>query len=365
MSDSRRELRVALLGQGFMGKAHSNAFAQVNRFFETPYRVRLSVLCGRNGEALARAAQDWGWEQTATDWHEVVERQDIDLVDIALPNHLHPEVAQAAAKAGKIVFCEKPLANSVAEARAMVEAAQNVPTMVWFNYRRVPAIAYARQLIEEGRLGRIFHYRGRYQQQSGTDLTKPPSWKTDPAQAGHGVVVDLMSHAVDLALHLNGSIERVTALTRTFFENRKVEDAASALVSFANGSIGSLETTRVGVGYRNSNVFEIQGQHGMLRFDLEDLNRLDYFNADDPPPLQGTRSLLVTDKQHPYGINFWRPGHIIGYEHTFIAALADFLFSLSGDEAFHPNFEDALRVQEVLEAILQSANSGQWEGITA
>lgn len=360
MSDSRPEFRIALLGQGFMGKAHSNALAQVSRFFDVPFRMRLSLLCGRNREALERAARDWGWEAIATDWREAVERRDIDAFDIALPNYLHREAAEAAARAGKIVFCEKPLANTLADARAMVEAARNVPTMVWFNYRRAPAVAYAKQLIDEGRLGRIFHYRGCYQQQSGIDLTRPPSWKTDPAQAGHGVVVDLMSHAADLAMHLNGAFERVTALTRTFFENREVEDAAAALACFVNGSAGYLETTRVGVGYRNSNAFEIQGAKGMLRFDLEDLNRLTYFNADDPAPLQGARSILVTDKNHPYGANFWRPGHIIGYEHTFIAALGDFLSSLSRGETFHPNFEDGLRAQEVLEAVLQSADSGQW-----
>ncbi|HXE12361.1 MAG TPA: Gfo/Idh/MocA family oxidoreductase [Bryobacteraceae bacterium] len=364
MSASRPELRIALLGQGFMGKAHSNAFAQVGRFFDIPFRLRLRVLCGRDENALTKSADDWGWEETETDWRKVVERQDIDLIDIALPNHLHAEVAERAAQAGKIVLCEKPLANTLAEASAMVAAARNVPTMVWFNYRRVPAIAYARQLIDDGRIGTPFHYRGCYQQQSGIDLTRPPSWKTDPAQAGHGVVVDLMAHAVDLALYLNGAIDRVTALTRTFFENRQVEDAAASLVVFKNGSIGSLETTRVGVGHRNGNWFEMQGLRGMLRFDLEDLNRLDYFNADDPPPLEGTRSLLVTDKQHPYGANFWRPGHIIGYEHTFIAALADFLFSLSKNEVFHPNFEDGLRVQEVLDAVLQSASSGQWEDVS-
>ena len=364
MSDSRPELRVALLGQGFMGKAHSNAFAQAGRFFDIPFRLRLSILCGQNAETLAKNARDWGWEQIATDWRTVVDRPDIDLIDIALPNHLHADVAQAAAKAGKVVLCEKPLANTLVEAKAMATTAKDVPTMIWFNYRRVPAITYARQLIEEGRLGTIFHYRGCYQQQFGIDLTRPRNWKTDPTQAGHGVVVDLMSHAVDLALYLNDSIDRVVALTRTFFPNREVEDAAASLVTFRNSSVGTLETTRVGIGHRNSNWFEIQGSRGMLRFDLEDLNRLEYFNADDPPPLQGARSLLVTDKQHPYGTNFWRPGHIIGYEHTFIAALADFLSCLSRGEVFHPNFEDGLRVQEVSEAMLQSSRSGQWEEIT-
>ena len=333
-----KELRIALLGQGFMGKAHSNAFAQVRRFFDVPYRLRLQVLCGTDAASLERSAHDWGWAQTATDWRAVVERPDIDIVDIALPNHLHAEAAIAAARAGKIVLCEKPLANSVADARAMVEAAAHTPTMVWFNYRRVPAIAFAKRLIEEGTLGAPFHYRARYEQQWGPDTNRPINWKMDPAQAGHGVVGDLLSHAVDLALYLNGSIDQVSAITKFFLPGRRVEDAVASLAVFSNGSFGSLEATRFGIGYRNSNAFEIQGARGMLRFDLEDLNSLEYFNAADPPVLQGVRKLLVTDPQHPYGTNFWKPGHIVGYEHTFIAAVGDFLASLARNEPFHPNF---------------------------
>lgn len=365
MSAPRRELRVGLIGQGFMGKAHSNAFAQVSRFFDIPFRLRLRVLCGRDRETLEKSADAWGWEQTATDWRRVVESPDIDLVDIALPNHLHAEVAIAAAHAGKIVLCEKPLANTVEEAKAMVEAARHVPTMVWFNYRRVPAIAYAKKLIEDGHIGQVFHYRGTYQQQWGTDLHRPPTWKMDPTQAGHGVVGDLLSHAVDLALYLNGALEQVAALTKTFAPGRSVEDAVESLATFSNGSIGILEATRFGVGLRNGNGFEIQGAKGMLRFQLEDLNRLEFFDAQAPAVLQGIRSLLVTDPQHPYGTNFWRPGHIIGYEHTFVAALGDFLRSLTLDEPFHPNFEDGLRVQQVLDAVLRSAQSRRWEGVAA
>lgn len=365
MSVPRKELRVALLGQGFMGKAHSNAFAQLRRFFDVPIRLRLSVLCGRDRASLEQSASAWGWEQVATDWREVVERPDVDLVDIALPNHLHAEVAIAAARAGKILLCEKPLANSVEEAEAMVSAARDVPNMVWFNYRRVPAISYAKQLIEEGHIGQVFHYRGSYQQQWGTDANRPATWKMDPAQAGHGVVGDLLSHVIDLALYLNGSVEQITALTRTFMPNRTVEDAVASLATFQNGSMGTLEATRFGVGSRNGNGFEMHGQNGMLRFNLEDLNRLEFFDARDPAPLQGTRNLLVTDLQHPYGKNFWRPGHIIGYEHTFIAALGDFLWSLHRGEAYHPNFQDGLRVQKVIAAVLESAESLQWERVAA
>ncbi len=365
MSESLPELRVALLGQGFMGRAHSNAFAQVSRFFPVAFQLRLKVLCGLDEQKLKHSAALWGWEETATDWRRVIERADVDVVDIALPNHLHAEIAIAAAEAGKIVLCEKPLSNTLEEAKAMTLAAKNVATMVWFNYRRIPAVVYAKQLIDAGRLGQIFHYRGSYQQQWGPDKSRPINWKMDLAQAGHGVVGDLLSHAADLALYLNGRIEKLTSLTRTFAPGRQVEDAAISIITFANGSIGTLEATRYGIGSLNRNRFEIQGEKGMLRFNLEDMNRLEYLDATEAATLQGVRSMLITDPQHPYGKNFWKPGHIIGYEHTFIAALGDFLSSLSRGEKFHPNFDDALAVQEVLESILLSARSSEWEVVSA
>ena len=365
MSGPGKELRVALLGQGFMGKAHSNAFAQVGRFFETPYRLRLQVLCGRDTGKLSDNASAWAWEETECDWRRVVERPDIDIVDIALPNGLHYGAALAALDAGKGVFCEKPLANGLEEAVAMADAARGRRTMVWFNYRRVPAIAYAKQLIDEGRLGQIFHYRGTYQQQWGPDISRPMNWKMDPEQAGHGVIGDLFSHAVDLAMFLNGGIRELTAVSHIFFPERQVEDAALSLLKFANGSIGSLEATRYGVGHWNANAFEIQGEKGMLRFDLEDLNHLEYFDAAQPPAEQGCRRIMVTGQSQPYGKNFWRPGHVIGYEHTFIASLGDFLLALAEDKPFHPDFEDGLRVQQVLDSVLRSAESKQWETIEA
>ena len=360
-----KDLRVALLGQGFMGKAHSNAFAQVGRFFDTPYRLRMKVLCGRDVPKLATNAASWGWEKTESDWRKVIDRGDIDIVDIALPNDLHCEAAVAALQAGKIVFCEKPLANTLKEATTMSSAAKGRHTMVWFNYRRVPAVAYAKQLIEAGRLGQIFHYRGIYQQQWGPDQSRPMNWKMDPERAGHGVIGDLLSHSVDLALFLNGGIGELTAFSHIFFPGRQVEDAVLSLIQFENGSVGSLEATRYGIGHLNGNAFEIQGERGMLRFDLQDLNRLEYFDATEAAPLQGVRRITVTDPQHPYGKNFWRPGHVIGYEHTFIAALGDFLTALSNDEPFHPDFEDGLRVQRVLDAVVRSAGSKLWETITA
>jgi predicted dehydrogenase len=343
-----------------MGKAHSNAYAQVQHFFDVPFEVERAVICGRNRERAEKLASTWGWAEVATDWRAVVERPDIDLVDVATPNVLHAPMAIAAAAAGKMVACEKPLAVSGEEAARMAEAARGVATMVWYNYRRVPAVALARQLVEEGRLGRMFHYRATYLQQSGNDPTRPPSWKTEKAHAGSGAIGDLLSHAVDMALYLNGPIAEVTSLAQTFTKGRDVDDACIALARFENGSIGTFEATRFGVGCRNRNAFDMHGSRGMLRFELENLNRLDFFDATEPRSLQGARNLLVTGPDQPYSGNFWKPGHVIGYEHTFIAALGDFLGAAARGEAFHPNFDDGLRVERVLDAVKQSAGSREW-----
>ena len=285
------ELRVALLGQGFMGKAHSNAYSQAGHFYDLPYRIRRRLLCGRDAAALATMAERWGWEETSTDWRSAIERTDIDAVDISLPNHLHAPAAIAAAQAGKIILCEKPLALSLDEAMAMVEAARGVPTMVWFNYRRVPAIALARQLIDEGRLGTIFHYDAAYRQQWGADLSRAATWRMDPALAGSGVADDLLTHLIDTALYLNGPIREGIAITRTFAPNRKVDDAFAAMVTFENGSLGMFEATRFGIGIKNGNTFQIHGSKGMLRFNLERLNHLEFVDATRPSTEQGpTRS---------------------------------------------------------------------------
>jgi myo-inositol 2-dehydrogenase/D-chiro-inositol 1-dehydrogenase len=356
-----RKLRVALIGAGFMGKAHSNAYAQVGHFFDVPFGIERKVICARDRARLDKMAATWGWAETGTDWRAVVQRKDIDLVDVAVPNALHAPIAIAAAGAGKMVLCEKPLAVSGAEAACMAEAARNLPTMVWYNYRRVPAVAFARQLIDADRIGRVFHYRATYLQQSGNDPTRPPSWKTEKAQAGSGVIGDLLSHLVDTALYLNGPITEVTALARTFAPGRDVDDACILLARFENGSIGTFEATRFGVGCRNRNAFEMNGARGMLGFDLEDLNRLEFLDATEPRNTQGGRNLLVTGPDQPYSGNFWKPGHVIGYEHTFIAALADFLRALASGDDFHPNFEDGLRVQLLLDAVERSAQSRAWE----
>jgi predicted dehydrogenase len=261
-------------------------------------------------------------------------------------------------------MCEKPLALTVEDARAMARAANKVPTLVWFNYRRVPAIAYARQLIDEGRLGTIYHYNAAYKQQWGPDTSRAGTWKMDPAQAGSGVGDDLLTHTIDTALYLNGRITETVASARTIVPGRKIDDAMMALMMFENGSAGTFEATRFAIGCKNQNRFEIHGSGGMLRFNLERLNHLEFLDFNEPPVEQGLRDVLVTDMKHPIFGAFWRPGHIIGYEHTFIAALAEFLDSLARGVGFHPNFTDALAVQEVFDAVQRSIKTRQWTTVS-
>jgi predicted dehydrogenase len=357
---SKQQLNVAMIGSGFIAKAHSNAFHQVGRFFPTPFECRLKVLCGRNRAKLEGMSSQWGWEEINTDWRDVVSRQDVQVVDIAVPNALHAPIAIAAAEAGKMVLCEKPLAVSLEQAERMAKTARHLPNMVWFNYRRVPAIAFSRKLVEEGRVGEPYHYRSLYLNQSGNDPAKASGWRYQRAEAGSGATGDLLAHLIDTALYLNGPITQLLALTHTFFPSRDVDDAVMFICHFANGSLGSFEATRYGIGCRNRNAFEINGSKGMLRFDLDDMNWLEFVDATEAPRLQASRKILVTGPDHPYWQNFWKPGHIIGYEHTFIAALGDFLASLEGNEPFHPNFEDAVRVQRVLDAVERSAKSRSW-----
>ena len=352
-----------MVGSGFIARAHSNAFHQVGHFFDIEYSLHTRVVCGRNQAKLGAFAEQWDWEEIALDWESVVGRPDIDIVDIAVPNALHAPVALAAAAAGKIILCEKPLAMSVAEAEQMAAVVRNIPNLVWFNYRRVPAIAFAKQLIGEGRLGTIFHYRSYYFNQSGTDPSKSRTWRYQRSEAGSGAVGDLLSHSLDTAMYLNGEISELSATTHTFAPGREIDDAAQVMARFANGSIGSFEASRFGVGRRNGNGFEIYGSKGSLAFDLEEMNRLKFFDATDSAPMQATRNLLVTGPEHPYSTNFWKPGHIIGYEHTFVHAVHDFLTSLETDRLPEPNFRHGVKDQAVLDAIERSAKSGKWERV--
>jgi predicted dehydrogenase len=355
-----KQLNIAMIGSGSIARAHSNAFHQVGHFFEVPYALNLKVVCGRNQPKLHAFARQWGWSETADDWQNVVDRKDIDVIDIAVPNTLHAPIAIAAAKAGKMIFCEKPLALSLPEAQAMAAAAKGLPNLVWFNYRRVPAVAFAKQLITEGRLGKTYHYRSYYFNQSGVDPAKGQTWRYKRNEAGSGAIGDLLSHAIDLAIYLNGEIAELSAIKHTFIPGREVDDAVMVMARFANGSLGSFEASRFGVGRRNGNGFEMYGAKGSLTFDLEDMNRLRFYDATEPANLQAYRNILVTGPDHPYSATFWKPGHLVGYEHTFIATLGDFLQNLAQGQPFHPNFDDAAKTQAILDAVEASADTKNW-----
>ncbi len=365
-------LNVGLIGCGFMGKAHSNAYAQVGHFFPDLPKVRMRVACCRGRAALDALAGAWGWEAAETDWRRVVERPDIDLVDICAPNHLHAEMAVAAAGAGKMVLCEKPLANSLPEAEAMAAAASAVPNFVWFNYRRVPAVELAARLLREGRLGRVYQYRAQYLQQWGPDPSRPNNWKMSRKTAGSGANGDLNSHLLDTAMMLLGPIREVSATTETFLREKPdpdapgqtyrvdIDDAVLAQARFATGTLGSFEATRFATGFQNDNSFAVHGERGMVEFHFEDMNHLTYASAEDDPELRGRRKVLAPARGPEASPNFWKPGHPIGYEHTFIAALADFLEGLDGGRPARPTFEDGLAVQRVLDAIDRSSRQRRW-----
>ena len=368
------KLRVALVGHEFMGRAHANAWRQVGRFFELPLEPVLQVVCGRDAERSAHAAEKLGFAASATDWRRVVERADVEVVDVCTPGDSHAEIAIAAAQAGKAVVCEKPLANSVAEAERMVAAvrASGVANLVCHNYRRVPAIALARDLIGEGRLGEIRHYRGAYLQDWIVDPAHPRVWRLERARAGSGALGDIGSHQVDLARFLVGEIRAVSGLLETFIRERPlpsgagrgavdVDDAALALLRFAGGAIGSLEGTRFATGRKNANRFEINGSRGSLAFDLERLNELELY--EEQGPSSGFRTLLATDPAHPYAAHWWPPGHALGYEHSFVHTVFDFLMAMARGVPASPSFADGLATQRVLAAIERSAASGRWETV--
>ena len=380
-----RPLRVLTIGYGFMGKAHSNAYAKVNHFFpDLGLRPVRQVLCGRDEAKAREFAAVWGYADVETDWEAAVARDDVDLVDISSPNVTHREIARAAAEAGKWVVCEKPLAMDAAEAAEMTRAveAAGVPNMVWFNYRRVPAVALAKQVVDEGRVGRPFHYRATYLQdwtiaedvpQGGATL-----WRLDDAVAGSGVTGDLLAHSIDTAMWLNGAITKVVADTETFVKERLhqetgrvqpvgIDDACAFLARFANGSMGVFESTRYARGRKNFNTFELNGADGSVRFDLEDPQYLEFFEYAQKQSgekveshLTGWRRVHATNFEHPYMDHWWVPGCTIGYEHTFVNALADFLAAAEEGQSPQPDFRNAWQTQKVCDAVLRSAREGGW-----
>src|SRR5579872_6412012 len=375
---AKQTLNIGMVGYGFMGRTHSNAFLQAGRFFDLPYRPVLKAICARNADRANQFAANWGFEGIETDWHSLVDRKDIDLIDIASPNDTHAEIAIAAAQAQKIVMCEKPLARSAAEGKAMVDAveAAKVPNMVWYNYRRVPAVMMARQLIDEGRLGEIFHYRAKFLQDWTISKDLPQGgeglWRLDVNVAGSGVTGDLLAHCIDTALWLNGGIGKVSAITETFVKERKhnltgnvepvgIDDASLFLARFDNGSLATFEATRYARGHKALYTFEINGEDASIFWDLHDLHRLQYFDHRDEGIVRGWRSLHITDSDHPYMKHWWVPGLQIGYEHSFIHQAADFIDGLESGKPAAPTFRDGFATDQVTGAVLRSAKTGEWE----
>jgi predicted dehydrogenase len=380
---SRPRLRVALIGYQFMGRAHANAWRQAGRFFELPAEIELAILCGRSRGAVAAAAPKLGFAEAATDWEEVVERADVDVVDVCTPGDSHAAIAIAAARAGKAVLCEKPLANDVADAERMRDAAlaAGIVHMVCHNYRRAPAVALAKRIVEEGRLGRIHHWRGTYLQDWIVDPAFPRVWRLEKARAGSGALGDIGSHSIDLARLLVGEISEVAGLLETFVRERPlpegggmgpvdVDDAALALVRFEGGAIGTIEGTRFAPGRKNQNRFEVNGSRGSLAFDLERMNELELYEEKGAD--SGFRTILATDPSHPYVAAWWPPGHMLGYEHTFVHTVADFVTAVAerrdggapaSGKGLAPDFEDGVRNQRVLAAIERSAASRRWERV--
>lgn len=377
--DKKKELRIGLIGCGFMGRTHSNGYNRVPNFFpELEYRPVLKVACARNKDKASAFAAQWGYESFETDWRKVVERKDIDAIDICAPNDMHAEIAIAAAEAGKMVLTEKPLSRTLDEGKRMVEAVEKtgVKNSVWYNYRRVPAVTLAKQIIDSGKLGKIFHYRANFLQDWTISADVPQGgeglWRMDAAVAGSGVTGDLLAHCIDTAMWLNGGIKDVTAMTETFVKERMhqltgkiekvtIDDACSFLCHFDNGSLGLFESTRYARGHKALYTFEINGEHASIRWDLHDLNRLEYFDHADDSIVRGWRSIHVTDGDQPYMDKWWVPGLSIGYEHSFIHQAADFLKSLETGAPCAPTFNDALQTQKVCESILESASSGSWK----
>jgi len=374
----KKELRIGLIGCGFMGRTHSNGYNRVPNFFpELEYHPVLKAVCSRSEDKVRAFAEQWGYESVETDWKKMIGRDDIDAIDICTPNNMHAEIAIAAAQAGKMVLTEKPLARNLGEAQQMVEAVEKagVKNTVWYNYRRVPAVTLAKQIIGSGKLGKIFHYRANFLQDWTISADLPQGgealWRLDADAAGSGVTGDLLAHCIDTAIWLNGSIKDVSAMTETFIKERvhqltgkmqkvSIDDACIFHCHFKNGSLGLFESTRYARGHKALYTFEINGEHASIRWDLHDLNRLEYFDHSDESKLRGWRSIHVTDGDHPYMDKWWVPGLSIGYEHSFVHQVADFFKSLETGEACSPTFREAFETQQVCEAVLESAASRSW-----
>lgn len=381
----KKTLNIAIIGMGFMGRAHSNAWSQLNKFFDTEYEICLKAVAGKNEERTRQFAKRWGYESYTTDWHTLLDREDIDVIDILTPTYLHKEMAVAAMKAGKHVICEKPCSLTWEECHEMAETAAKAGVVSYLNhnYRRVPAVALAKQMIEEGKLGMIYHYRGSYLQEWIMDENFPVTWQLKKETAGGGALYDLASHNVDLARYLVGEPVAVTAMLKTFVKERPepgensavfsagdtsgsqkklpvtVDDAASLVLEFENGAMGSLEASRFATGRKNYNCFEIYGSKGALCFDLERMNELQYYDNTEPNAQRGYRTILVTEVEHPYVGAWWPQGHIIGYEHTFVHAFKEFVHAIAEGGSMVPDFNDGEQIIRTLQAAQISSREGR------
>ncbi len=380
---SKPVLNVGLIGYQFMGKAHSNAYRQANHFFDLPAEINMHTICGRNEAAVSQAAKTYGWKNYETDWRKVIANPEIDIIDVSTPGNTHAEIAIAAAKAGKAVWCEKPIGNTLQEAKDMLDAVleAKVPHAVFHNYRKAPAVALVKKMIEEGKLGTIYHFRAVYLQDWIADPNFPLVWRLQKEVAGSGTHGDINAHIIDLARHLVGEFDEVCGMLHTFIKQRPlageiddklgakasdkmgdvtVDDAAMFLAKFKNGALGTFEATRFAVGRKNKNSFEINGSKGSVVFNLEKMNELEYYNNEDPSDLHGFRLIQATEANHPYAGHYWPVGHIIGYEHTFVNLVADAVTNMANKQPISPDFVDGYENQRVLDAVEQSHEKRTW-----
>jgi predicted dehydrogenase len=380
----KKTLNVGLVGYKFMGKAHSNALRKVGMFFEPSVNIGMKAICGRDEKWVAESAEKFGWEGYETSWEKLIEREDIDVIDITAPSNFHKQIAIAAAEKGKHVFCEKPLALNLKDAREILAAVEknNIKHQIGFNYRYAPAIQMAKKMIEEGKLGKIYHFRGLYLQDWIVDPEFPVVWRLDKSVAGSGSHGDLGAHVIDLARFLVGEFDKVIGMSKTFIKERPivermegltatssnstargevtVDDATLFLAEFKNGALGSFEATRFASGNKNAMSFEINGSKGSIKFEFERMNELQYYNNDDEPGLQGFRTIQCTEGVHPYAGHWWPVGHVIGYEHTFVHEFYEFFEAIANDTKTTPNFYDGVKCSQVLEAVDLSIEKKAW-----
>ncbi|AEE95932.1 Gfo/Idh/MocA family protein [Mahella australiensis] len=379
-----KELNVGMVGYKFMGKAHSHAYKDVSMFFDVPMQPIMKAICGRDEAGVKEAAHKFGWESYETSWRNLVNRSDIDLIDITAPSNAHKDIAIAAAQAGKHVFCEKPLALTLADAREILAAVEKsgVKHMIGFNYRRAPAIQLIKKLIDEGKLGKIYHFRGFYLQDWIIDPDFPLVWRLQKEVAGSGSLGDLGAHLIDMARYLVGEFDEVMGMNETFVKERpmvsemtglsgkaadnspkvsvNVDDATVFIGRFKNGALSVIEATRFAAGHRNGMWFEINGSKGSVRFEFERMNELQYYSTEDEEGVQGFRTIQVTEPVHAYMQAWWPAGHVIGYEHTFIHEVYDLINAIASDKMPEPNFYDGVKCQQVLEAVDASVAERRW-----